>query len=80
MSKFSDSELSTIAFVLRTGHLGSFAASIGDALSVADKKNSQRLSEAFTGLFYDALSSYEFSRKDSRADIEGRACSHYVQK
>lgn len=39
---------------LRTGRFGSFAASIGDAASVADGQNLSRIIKAFPELFFIA--------------------------
>jgi hypothetical protein len=55
MTKFTDAQLDTITRTLREGRLGSFASFLGDALSVADEENTQRLADAFGDIFYNAL-------------------------
>jgi len=52
---YQDSELlSTAIKNLRTGRFGGFAASIGDAASVADYSNRDRIIKAFPELFWIA--------------------------
>jgi hypothetical protein len=52
---YADSELAAKAIKnLRSGRYGSFAASIGDAASVADNQNFERLIKAFPELFWIA--------------------------
>jgi hypothetical protein len=55
MQRFTDEQLDSITKTLRTGTLGAFAASIGDALRVADTKNTQKLVNAFPDLMHHAL-------------------------
>jgi hypothetical protein len=51
----ADSELAAKAIKnLRSGRFGGFAASIGDAASVADNQNFERLMKAFPELFWAA--------------------------
>lgn len=55
MTKFTDTQLDIIARTLRSGRLGGFAACLGDALSIADTENTQKLVDAFGDIFYNAL-------------------------
>lgn len=55
MQRFTDDQLDSITRVLRSGTLGSFSAAIGDALRLADTKNTQKLVNAFPDLMHHAL-------------------------
>ena len=53
--QYDKQQLQLIITALVSGRLGGFAAYIGDALSVADKGNTQRLVNAFPELMAEAL-------------------------
>jgi hypothetical protein len=55
MQRFTDEQLDDITKTLRSGTLGSFSAALGDALSLADTKNAQKLVNAFPDLMHHAL-------------------------
>jgi hypothetical protein len=53
--KYDQDQLQTIKTNLVSGLLGGFAAYIGDALTVADSENTNRLINAFPELMSQAL-------------------------
>jgi 2-oxo-4-hydroxy-4-carboxy--5-ureidoimidazoline (OHCU) decarboxylase len=55
MQRFTDEQLDDITKTLCSGTLGGFSAALGDALRVADTKNTQKLVNAFPDLMHHAL-------------------------